>query len=180
MKIFHFRILLDSSQDIFRDIQIAENAPFSDLHEHIVFAFGFSGSEMASFYMSDDDWDKGEEIALMDVMDETEQEPMRTMDRTSINHMITREGQKMLYVYDFLRMWIFYVELVDIHDPESKETYPKTVLVVGTAPAEDSRENAGPMPVDFAGGDEDMYDIDSDLDLEGGEYDIQDDPDPYR
>jgi hypothetical protein len=177
MKIYHFRVLLDSGQDIFRDIQIAENANFLDLHNAIVTSFSFSGSEMASFYMSNEDWDKGEEIALMDVMDETIQEPLRTMDRTAINHLLHHQGDKMLYVYDFLRMWIFYVELVGVQDPEENKTYPQTVLVVGNAPKEDSRESAGPMPVDF---EDDLYGDDDDFDDTGEDFESLDDYEAFR
>jgi len=176
MKIYHFRVLLDTSQDIFRDIEIAEDAYFSALHAMIVKAFSFSGNEMASFYISNEMWDKGEEIAMIDLMDDTDQLPLRSMDTTKLDDLLGNVGDKMLYVYDFLRMWIFFVELVSVKAADPEVTYPTVVLLVGIAPAEDSRENAGPMVVEFAN--DDMYNDEGDIDED--EHDIPDDMGEYR
>ena len=53
--IYRFRIILDhdSEGDIFRDIEIRETDSMEDLHNTINQAFGFDGTEMASFYVSD-------------------------------------------------------------------------------------------------------------------------------
>ena len=51
--IYKFRVILDAKEDIFRDIAIEKEATLEDLHNTIVNAFGFDGSEMASFYVSE-------------------------------------------------------------------------------------------------------------------------------
>jgi hypothetical protein len=45
-----------------------------------------------------------------------------------------------LYIYDFLRMWIFYVELVEIKKDKPSTIYPRVALVYGDAPSQDSKE----------------------------------------
>ena len=67
--IFRFRVVLDNDtkEDIFRDIEIRKTDTFEDLHNSITQSFGFDGSEMASFYLSDDEWNQGEEISLFDL-----------------------------------------------------------------------------------------------------------------
>ena len=69
--IYRFRIVLDndSEDDIFREIEIRETDTFEDLHNTITQSFGFDGSEMASFYVSDDEWNQGEEISIFDMSD---------------------------------------------------------------------------------------------------------------
>ena len=62
--IYKFRVILDAKEDIFRDIAIEKEATLEDLHNTIVNAFGFDGSEMASFYTCDDEWNQGEEISF--------------------------------------------------------------------------------------------------------------------
>ncbi|MGB0879673.1 MAG: hypothetical protein ACPGTO_03820, partial [Polaribacter sp.] len=42
---------------------------------------------------------------------------------------------KLIYVYDFLNMWTFYVEVVEISS-EVKNDIQKTILSVGEIPAE--------------------------------------------
>lgn len=174
MRIFHFRILMDNAPDVFRDIEIRENSSFLELHDTIMKAFSFSGMEMASFYASNNDWDKGEEIALMDMMDDIGAEPVRAMSDTLLSEMMEEEGSKMLYLYDFMRMWIFYVELVSIQQEREGAEYPEVVLLVGNAPLENSKKEAGPMPFDM---DEDNPMFDSEYELgedEGGYESFED------
>ena len=67
--IYRFRVILDhdSEGDVFRDIEIRETDSLEDLHNAITQSFGFDGLEMASFYLSNDQWDQGEEISLFDL-----------------------------------------------------------------------------------------------------------------
>ena len=62
--IYRFRIILDTHEDVFRDIEIEANASLEDFHNAITQAFGFDGQEMASFYTSNDLWEEGDEISL--------------------------------------------------------------------------------------------------------------------
>jgi len=68
--IYRFRVILDNDteEDIFRDFEIRESDTLEDLHNVITQCFGFDGTEMASFYLSDDEWNQGEEISLFDMM----------------------------------------------------------------------------------------------------------------
>ena len=62
--IYRFRVIFDNDtdQDVFRDLEIRETDTMEDLHNAIAQSFGFDGLEMASFYISDDNWNQGEEI----------------------------------------------------------------------------------------------------------------------
>jgi hypothetical protein len=135
MKIYRFRILLDNANNVFRDIEISADDTFLSLHGYILKAFAFSGKEMASFYLSNEEWDKGEEIALMD-FSEPGQSVVHSMTDTYLNDMLFEAGEKVLYLYDFLRMWIWYVELVEVSDAVKAITYPRIVLAVGDSPKE--------------------------------------------
>ena len=139
MRTYIFRIVPDIEEDIFRDIEIKGDQSFEDLHNAIIEAFGFQGDQMASFYMSNESWEKGEEIGLMDMGFGEEAGP-RTMRTTLIENMIAEKNQKILYLYDFLKMWIFYVELIDINNSEEGAKYPKVVREFGEAPDEESKE----------------------------------------
>ena len=59
MSIYKFRVLLESKEEIFRDIEIKSTQNFFDFHEMIVASYGFDNSQMASFYLSNSDWEKG-------------------------------------------------------------------------------------------------------------------------
>lgn len=137
---YTFRVLVDTAEDedVFRDIAIEADAPFEQLHMAIQDAFGFDNSQMASFYMADEHWDRNQEIALMDVSAGESQVPL--MANTPINQFINDEQKRALYVFDFLLMWTFFVELVKTEPVNPYMAYPMLMVEVGEAPNQYSKE----------------------------------------
>lgn len=135
VNIFKFRVIIDTEEDVFRDIEIETDASFEEFHRAILDAFDFEEGEMASFYMSNESWEKGLEIPLMD-MDQTS----LSMKSTKLSDMVGKPSDKVLYVYDFMRMWIFYIELVEVKKDVPSTIYPRVALVYGDAPSQDSKE----------------------------------------
>ncbi|HIP35241.1 MAG TPA: hypothetical protein EYG85_00125 [Crocinitomix sp.] len=141
MGTYKFRVLLDNTtgEDIFRDIKINQDSTFLEFFDIIIQAFYFRGDQMASFYVSNDSWDKGKEITLMDMgINEGPDAPI-IMSETKIKDLVLSENQKFILVYDFLKMWIFLIELVDINN-EEKIDAPKIEISIGISPDEDSKK----------------------------------------
>ena len=134
--IYRFRVVLDNDteEDVFRDLEIRETDTMEDLHNIITQSFGFDGMEMASFYISDDEWNQGEEIAMFD-MSEAGNEVM-VMGQTIIKDVVHEASPKLIYVYDFLSMWTFYAELAEIVDEAEGTDYPNLMFVHGQIPDE--------------------------------------------
>ena len=156
--IYRFRIILDTHEDVFRDIEIEEEATLEDFHNAIINAFGFDGNEMASFYLSDGDWNQGEEISQFDLSEGAES--IRLMNETSLDSVVSESQTKLIYVYDFLSMWTFLIELGEIAEPEPGRDYPNLMFVHGQIPLE------APDKEFIAEKDEFEEDMDSDFDLE--------------
>ena len=129
--IYHFRIILDTKEDVFRDIALEENATFEDFHNTITQAFGFSGSEMAVFYESDDEWQQGDSISLFDMGEEE----TRRMNSTLLDSLFP-SLKKMLYVYDFLNLWTFFIELIETDEAKPGAAYPMLIYIHGEVPEE--------------------------------------------
>jgi hypothetical protein len=169
MQNLKFRVVLDNEEDIFRDIVIPDGLAFLHLYNAIIDAFEFSGEELASFYVSNDNWDKGREIALMDMGSEPgTPEDMVTLEmaRTKIADFASIVGDKFVLVYDFLNMWCFYVEVVE-NDVVTDVELPAVVFSVGEAPFEHSRGDSifeeGEMgTARRGGGDDDDFLFDDD------------------
>jgi len=136
VNIFKFRVIIDTEEDVFTDIEIETDATFEEFHRSVLDAFDFEEGEMASFYMSDESWEKGLEIPLMDMG----QSAALSMKSTKLSDMLNKPADKVLYVYDFMRMWIFYVELVEVKKDTPSTIYPRVSLVYGDAPSQDSKE----------------------------------------
>ncbi|CEN44607.1 IS1096 element passenger TnpR family protein [Capnocytophaga canimorsus] len=136
--IYKFRVILDVKEDVIRDIAIEGTANLEDLHNAITQTFGFAGDEMASFYLSDDDWNQGEEITLFDLSENGE---TRLMQEETIENVVDEDQPKLLYVYDFFNMWTFFVELKEISQETESLSYPALLFAHGSIPAEAPEKN---------------------------------------
>ena len=130
--IYKFRIILDAEDDVFRDLEIEANSTMEDFHNAVAQSFGFDGSEMASFYMSNEEWEQGEEIALFDMSEGDEQ--VKLMSQVLLQDQLDEDNRNLIYVYDFFNMWTFYVELADIAEKEDGNTYPNLMFAHGQLP----------------------------------------------
>ena len=159
--IYKFRIILDtdSEEDVFRDIEIRETDSLEDLHNSITQSFGFDGLEMASFYVSNDQWDQGEEISMFDVSEGPD--AIRTMNETALNEVVNADKTKLIYIYDFLSMWTFLVELAEISEEADGTDYPNLMFVHGQIP-----ESAPEKAFETENFDDDLDEFDDDLDVD--------------
>ncbi|MBS3994005.1 MAG: hypothetical protein KGZ87_09845 [Bacteroidetes bacterium] len=126
---YKIRVILDTEEDVIRDIIIDGNANLEQLHFAIAKAFGFNGQEMASFYKADNQWNQGDEIPLFEM-----EEDKPSMQTCVINKKLTKKHDKLIYVYDFLEMWTFFVELIDIVKSTNENIEAIVVGSVGKVP----------------------------------------------
>ena len=129
---YKIRVILDTKEDVIRTIVVDNSINLEDLHFTIAKAFGFEGQEMASFYRTDDEWNQGEEIPLFDMAEAGAGISMATC---TLLDTLPTQSSKLIYVYDFLNMWTFYVETLEINS-DSTTGLPKTILSVGEIPSE--------------------------------------------
>jgi hypothetical protein len=115
------RIVADTQEDIFADLRIHKENNFLTIHDFLVENFHLDKLEMSSFFYSSDDWDKGEEITLMN-MNIGDDQTVKFMESITINEVFKEKKFKFLYVNDFLNMNIFYVEILKESDLENNET----------------------------------------------------------
>jgi hypothetical protein len=161
--VYRFRVILDTKEDVFRDIELLEESTLEDFHNTIVNAFGFDGNEMASFYLSDEDWNQGEEISQYDLSEG--EESVRLMNETTLDSIVSESQTKLIYVYDFLNLWTFLIELAEIAEIEEGRDYPNLMFVHGQIPLE------APDKEFIAEKDEFEDELDTDFDLD--DYDEQ-------
>jgi len=130
--IYKIRVILDTKEDVIRTLLVDANITLEEFHKIIAKVFGFNGQEMASFFRSDDDWVQGEEIPLCSMDDGPDALCMST---TTLKQNIEDPEEKLIYVYDYLSMWTFYCELIEVTATTEAEL-PKLILSVGETPEE--------------------------------------------
>ena len=137
MAVLRFRVYWEDDDSIYRDIVIKHVQRFSQLHECILKSYEFDSQHKASFFRSNDHWQRGRAISL-EKYDEVEYkvDPLIMAD-TAIGSEIKDPNQKFIYVYDFNKMWTFMVELINVDREENKKlTYPCCIRTEGIGPAQ--------------------------------------------
>lgn len=136
MAILKFRIYLQEDESVYRDIAIKHTANFKELHHAILIAYEFDNKHQATFYRSNDIWQRGREISVEKYEKEYKAEPL-IMENTVLATEIKDPNQKFIYEYDFTKHWLFAVELINVDKEESKKLiYPVCVRTEGIAPSQ--------------------------------------------
>jgi hypothetical protein len=134
MAVYRFRISFEDQEEIYREIEIKSEQTFEDLHFAIQAAIGFDAKEAASFYISNDNWIKGQEISLHE-RPPRNGVPCILMKNAMMQDWIEDPHQKIYYVSDYNSDWTFFAELVKIIPVETRlAKYPVCVKVNGDAP----------------------------------------------
>lgn len=130
--VYKIRVILNTEEDVIRDIAIDSASNLEDLHNVITNAFGYTGDEMASFYRSDETWVQGEEHPLFDMGEGADRKVQ--MSDVSLEEVLQKDNDKLLYVYDFFNMWSFYIELIQSDFDHSNTELPGLLFSLGIVP----------------------------------------------
>lgn len=137
MAILKFRVYLEEDDSVYRDVAIRHTQSFLQLHQVVLKAYEFDNKHQATFYRSNDHWQRGRGISL-ELYEKSypNKEPL-LMEATTIGSEIRDPNQKFVYVYDFTKNWSFLVELINVSKEEgTKLDYPVVVKTEGIAPSQ--------------------------------------------
>jgi hypothetical protein len=136
MAILKFRVYWEEEDAIYRDVLVKHTQLFSDFHQIILKAFEFDQKHEATFFRSNDKWQRGREISK-EVYQKEYQVPPLLMDETTIASEIMDTNQHFIYLYDFNKSWTFLVELIQViknADADMTIEYPTITRVEGVGP----------------------------------------------
>jgi hypothetical protein len=134
MAVYRFRVAFEDYDDVVREIDIRSNQTFEDFHRAIHQAIGYKCEYPSSFYVSNDQWIKGEEITFMPNQRRTDRGIVQ-MDKVKLSSRIDDPHQKFYYTFNFDRPFDFHIELLKILLDETPGTnYPAVVRSNGEAP----------------------------------------------
>ncbi len=114
-----YKIIASSKELEDFEIQIFahENILFSELHQGIQAALEYDPLQMASFFMSNENWEKEDEIALIDMEDNGE---TLLMDELKLSNQLYKKGQNLLYLFDFFSERLFFMTVKEIIETDEK------------------------------------------------------------
>lgn len=136
MAILKFRIYWEEDEGIYRDIVIKHQQTFLELHDAILKSYEFDNKHDATFYKSNDSWQRGREITKEKYTRAYKVEPL-IMSEASIGSQIADPNQKFIFQYDFTKNWTFMMELIGVEKEEDKKIeYPACIRKEGLAPSQ--------------------------------------------
>lgn len=136
MAILRFRVYWEEDESTYRDVAIRHLQTFKDLFDSILKSYEFDNKHKATFYRSNDQWQRGREISLEKYDKDYKVEPL-IMSEVTIGSEIKDPNQKFVFEYDFNKNWHFMVELIQVDKEENKKlTYPACVRTEGLVPSQ--------------------------------------------
>ena len=166
---YKFVLVSDEADDFMREISIESEAKFIDLNNAILDSVDYTKDNITSFFICNDDWEKEQEITLME-MDTASDIDSYVMDDTVLSELIGEEGQKLLFVYDIISDRAFFMQLKDIVTGKDLDA-PVCTKSEGKAPEQTKMEDFGSLKTGTAadsGMDENFY---GDEDFDADELD---------
>ena len=126
-----FRIILNVKEDVLRDIVIDSSTSLIEFSNIISTEFGFDSSEISTFHKTDDNWEQLEEIKIFKIDDKDE-----IMDNIPISNFFILKNDKLIFIYDFLNYWTFFIDVNETVEKAKDREYPFCLLSVGKVPEE--------------------------------------------
>ncbi|UOE40416.1 plasmid pRiA4b ORF-3 family protein [Chryseobacterium suipulveris] len=167
--VYKIRIILDTKDDIFRDVEIKGKQNLWNLHLGIKSAFSLLGEDLSLFNILDEEGVVVKTVPLEDMSDDGDGE---IMSDVYIDEAFEKVGDKIHFQYGFMDLWEFFCELVEIVDEKPAVNYPITVFRFGNMPLKAPSKSGGKrsaknsaMPLM----DDDFGSFDDDFDSEGFE-----------
>ena len=133
MAVYRFRISFEDYDEVIREIDIKSNQTFKDLHFFFHSIIGYDPEKSSSFYVSNDQWIKNEELAYLPTQKKIDRE-VALVENSKLSKFIDDPHQKFYYIYNFDKPFEFHVELIKILDNNASIEYPALFKAVGEAP----------------------------------------------
>ena len=135
MPVFRFRVHWEEDDQIYRDIEITNGQSFSLFQEAILKAYEFDQKHAASFFVSDDHWNKGMEFSSEVAVNKKDAAVLST--KTPVSALVATPEQKFIFEYDPAKKWTFQIALIAIEKEEQlKRVYPFCLRKEGVGPAQ--------------------------------------------
>ena len=134
--VFRFRIISDKVENFVLYIDADSESTFFELHEAIQFACKFDSFELSTFFLADEEWDRGLEIRMF--KDRRTVEPAAPlMKNTRLRDFLKEKEDKLVYLYDIISQKSLYIELNELI-MENKLNMPIVNFSKGSTSAQSS------------------------------------------
>ena len=133
-KIYRIAIISTEKERFFREIEVFHNHTFLDLHKAIQTACDYDQSQLASFFILNNSFEKVLELTAAPMFDQTELYPTNWMGEFKLHQLLNKPMQNILYQFDLFSDRSFIVFLKKILPAHSNDIVPRLLRSQGAAP----------------------------------------------
>lgn len=134
--LFKLKVISDKVENFALHIDVDAKNTFFELHEAIQDECKYDPSELATFFLTDEEWDKGLEIPMFK-NNSPKQNSAHTMKNSTLGDYLKEKEDKLIYVFDVINQKSLYIELNEIV-MEKKLNTPAVTYNRGSAPLQSS------------------------------------------
>tara|TARA_B100001093_G_C26487802_1_gene867693 strand:- start:328 stop:780 length:453 start_codon:yes stop_codon:yes gene_type:complete len=125
---YNIRVILESKENVIRNIEINSDCLLSELHYYLIECFDLNKNELASFYTTNNELEIIDEIPLISFEDRSS-----NMQNTKLEVVLDEHNNNLIYVYDYMKMWRF---LIELKSKEEDFDFKKCLSKIGKMPKE--------------------------------------------
>ena len=114
--VYKFVVLSDEDELFIREFEFLDTHTLLDFHNVLQDELEYDKSQLASFFITTDNWEKEEEFTLFDMGVGSS-----TMESAVLEDIIFRKNQKLLYMFDFFNERGLFIEYVGEYEEDGKD-----------------------------------------------------------
>lgn len=131
--LYRFRAIDPDREDFMREYEISPGMTFYDFHTFLVRDLSLPADAFCSFFMAGEQWEKGLELTIFDMDNETELAAI-PMSSVSIGEIAREVGARFIYTYDLFHGQSLYFQLQAIDGAGLAPASPVCVHASGSNP----------------------------------------------
>lgn len=131
--LFRIKFISDEVDGFVRELKIDSDATFLDLNQAILESCGYPDDQMTSFYLCDEEWERGLQITREDMGVGSADEDIYVMEETKLSELIEDEEQHLEFVFDPFEERSFFIDVKEIIPGETLKHYA-IIRAKGEAP----------------------------------------------
>lgn len=112
--LYRIKYICEEVDGFVREIKIDSDATFLDLNKVILKSCNYPDDQMTSFYLCNEEWERGEQITREDMGFGGSDEDVYVMDKTRLSELIEDEEQHLIFVFDPFSNRCFYLDVKEM------------------------------------------------------------------
>lgn len=160
--IFQLRMIGSEDEAFVREYELLYTMDLLDFHKFICDDLGYDPMTMASFFRSNDRWERGREFTSMDMGAGADDDAPLPMETVTLGQVLRENRDRLIYTFDPFADRSLFLELMGTLKGQGGVAYPRVTLSAGDPPVQFDAEFESSTGSIFDDVMDDFYDFEGD------------------